>query len=115
MREPRDECRPVTLPSGETLRVRGAEEMTPDAVVALGQLVDAVRKLHAEQHPENPAAVALWERLTAAVDGRGRWLSEVAHEVGVRFSTLMRIAQGYMPDADDLALIESWLEREAAP
>lgn len=44
MRKSRDECRPVTLPSGEPIRVRSAEPMPPDDAAALGTLVDAVRR-----------------------------------------------------------------------
>jgi hypothetical protein len=36
MPEPRDECRPVTLPSGETIRVRGTAEPSPEVAAALG-------------------------------------------------------------------------------
>ena len=115
MPEPRDECRPVTLPSGETIRVRGSDEMSPQAVEALAELVDAARTRHALEHPENPAAAALWARLEARAGHRRLRLREAAAEAGVRFSTLFRVAQGYMPDEGELARIERWLIARESP
>jgi hypothetical protein len=109
MAEPRDECREVTLPSGEPVRYRGSGELSPEAVAALGELVDAARAWHAAEHPEDPAATALWRRLRAVADARGLLMREVAHECGVRPSVVTRIAQGYMPDGHNLAAIERWL------
>jgi hypothetical protein len=115
MREPRDTCREVTLPSGEPIRVRGAGVMGPDDVAALSTIVDAVRAMHAAEHPENPATEALWDRLRAAADARDLWMRDVAHECGVRPSVVTRIAQGIMPVEGDLATLERWLaERESS-
>lgn len=112
MSVPHDECREVTLPSGESIRVRAAGEMSPEVVAALGEIVDAARRMHAAEHPPNPATEALWARLTVCLDARGVRLRDAATEAGVRFSVLFRIGQGYLPDAADLASIERWLENE---
>jgi hypothetical protein len=105
----RDECREVTLPSGEPIHVRGARPMNTEEVAALGILVDAVRAKHATEHPPNPAAEALYARLAARAESAGIRLRDAAREAGVRPSVLTRIAQGYMPGEDDLAAIEAWL------
>lgn len=110
MPEPVDSCRPVLLPSGETIRVRGAGPMGPEAVAALGEVVAAARAKMAAEQPPNPAAEALWGRLGAVLDTRGIGLRGAAREAGVRLSTLFRIGQGYMPDDHDLAAIDLWLE-----
>lgn len=109
MPEPRDECRPVKLPSGEPMRVRSAEPMGPEAVAALGELVDAARRKMAAEHPPEPGTHELYERLHARMDVLDVSLRGVAFQTGVRFSTLFRIGQGLMPDGDDLAAIERWL------
>lgn len=115
MPEPRDACRPVTLPSGEPIRVRGAEPMGPEAVAALGEVAAAARARMATEHPPNPAAEALSGRLQAALNTRGISLREAAHEAGVRPWTVLRIAQGYMPGDGDMALIERWLAASPIP
>jgi hypothetical protein len=102
----RDTCRPVTLPSGETIPVLGGR--APDAREAemIGQAVDAARRL-AAQNPPEPGSEALYARIEAA---RGqRSLRGAGQEMGVRFTVLFRIGQGRMPDAVDLAAIEAWL------
>lgn len=104
-----DSCRPVTLPSGETIRVRGAGEMGPAAVAALGEVVDAARRKMAAEYPPNPAAEALWARLLAAAAAEGMSLREIAKSADVLPSRVLRIGQGYMPDEVDLAGIEAWL------
>lgn len=104
-----DACRPVTLPSGEPIRVRASGPMSPEAVAAVGQIVDAARAKFAAEHPSDPGADALWSRLDAVRAVRGLTLRQVGAECGVRFSTLFRIGQGRMPDAADLASIEAWL------
>lgn len=109
MSEPRDSCRLVTLPSGEQIRVRGSGKMSPEAAAALGELVDAARAKLAAEHPPNPAAEALWARLTARADTLGIRMRDLAHEADVRPSTLTRIAQGYMPGGEELLAIERWL------
>lgn len=108
MAEPRDECREVTLPSGEPIRVRGAGEMSPEAVAALGEIVDAARRMAAEQ-PVDDGARELWARLDAARKSDCLSLRDVARQAGVRFSTLFRVGQGRMPSAEELAAIERWL------
>lgn len=112
MPEPRDECRPVVLPSGETIRVRGRGEMTPEGITALAEIVDAARALHAAENPARPDCEALYERIEAT-RGTLNW-RQVAAEAGVKFSTLFRIGQGHMPDPEDLAAIERWLARAEA-
>ena len=109
MPEPRDACRPVTLPSGETIRVRSGAPINAEAAAALGEFVDAARRLDAAEHPPNPAAEALWARLRAVLDARGIGLRDAARQAGVRFSTLFHIGQGHMPDEADMAAIERWL------
>ena len=113
MPEPHDSCRPVTLPSGETIRVRGAGEMSPEAAAALGEIVEAARRKMATEHPADPGTEELWARLNARMDELDISLRGVAYETGVRFSTLFRIAQGRMPDRDALAVIEAWLDAPA--
>lgn len=107
MPEPRDECREVTLPSDEQIRVRAAGPMSTEAVAALGELVDAVRAL---QPPPEPGSTELYERLRARMDALDISLRGVAFQTGIRFSTLFRIGQGHMPGDDDLAAIERWLD-----
>lgn len=109
MGKPRDSCRLVALPSGETIRVRGAREVTPAAAAALGEVVDAARRMAAEQPPE-PGSKDLYERIRARCDALGISLRGVAFQTGVRVSTLFRIGQGRMPDRDALAAIEAWLD-----
>lgn len=111
MREPRDECRPVTLASGETIRVRGRRGLGPAGVAALSELVAAVRAKAAENPPDEGTGV-LYERIEAA-RGPLNW-RQVAAEAGVKFSVLFRIGQGRMPGGEDLAAIETWLAAEEA-
>lgn len=110
MPEPRDECRPVTLPSGETIRVRAAREMTALEAEALSEIVDATRRKMAAEHPPEPGSAALHERICARCDTLGISLRGVAFQTGVQFTTLFRIGQGIMPDRDALAAIEAWLD-----
>lgn len=108
MSEPRDECRDVTLESGEVVRVRGRGGLGPAGVAALSDLVEAVRAKAAETPPDEGAA-ELWARIEAA---RGRrTLRECAAQAGVKFSVLFRIGQGRMPDTEAFARIETWLTR----
>ena len=102
----RDECRSVTLPSGEVIRVRGRGGLGPAGVAALGELVAAVRAKAAE-NPPDAGAPELFARITAARGDRS--LRECARLAGVRFAVLFRIRQGRMPGAPDLELIEAWL------
>lgn len=103
----RDECREVTLPSGEAIRIRGAGDLTPEAVSALGELVDAARAQFAARHPDAEEARALWARVDAA---RGDLLLRgVAYEAGVTIGALFRIMQGNLPDDADRAALERWL------
>lgn len=107
----RDECRPMTLASGETIPVLGGEPLSPEGVAALGQLVEAVRAKAAENPPDEGSDV-LYARIEAACGGLN-W-RQVAARAGVRFSVLFRIGQGRMPGAGDLAAIEAWLEANSA-
>jgi len=102
----RDECRPVALPSGEVIRVRGCGGLGPAGVAALAELVEAVR-VKAAENPPDPGTGVLHERIEAA-RGPLNW-RQVAALAGVGFSTLFRIGQGRMPGAADLARIETWL------
>jgi len=116
MPEPGDSCRPVLLPSGEPIRVRGADPMGPEAVAALGEVVAAARARRAAEHPPDPAAVALWGRLYAMLRRERMSSFRMASQAGVAFSVLSRLRNGYMPDATDLATIEAWLiERKERP
>ncbi len=110
----RDECRLVTLPSGETVPVFGSESMSPEGAAALGELVDVVRAKMAAENPENPLATALYLRCEAVRNDRVMFWSEAAREAGVRFSVMTRLANGRMPGPEDLARIEAWLETYSA-
>lgn len=113
MREPRDECRDVTLPSGEVVRVRGRGGLGPAGVAALSGLLEAVRAKAAETPPD-PGAPQLWARIEATLDPTGAFpLREAAKAAGVRFSVLFRVRQGRMPGGEDLAAIETWLTAAA--
>jgi len=102
-----DECRPEMLPSGEVIRVRGARPFSEAERKSLGELVEAARR---RMPPPNPGALELHERIVAALAGLeiSRRI-ELAPMIGVKYSVLGRIPQGRMPDADDLAKIETWL------
>jgi hypothetical protein len=116
MPEPSDECREVTLPSGETIRVRGRGGLGPAGVAALGELVDLVRAKQSVENPPDEGAAELWARVEAALDaGPAFPLREAARRAGVKFSTLFRIAQGRMPGEADLELIEAWLAPQESP
>lgn len=109
----RDECRPVTLPSGETLPVLGGREPDAREVAALGDVVDAARRLMPDP---DPGAPELWGRVDAARVREVLFLREIGWQAGVRASVLFRLRQGRMPGAQDLAAIEAWLincERKA--
>lgn len=108
MGEQRDTCRDVLLPSGEVIRVRGRGGLGPAGVAALGELVDAVRAL-AAQNPPDAGAPELFVRIEAARGDRS--LRECAGLAGVKFSVLFRVGQGRMPAPQDLELIEAWLRR----
>lgn len=108
-----DECRPVTLPSGETIRARMGCEPTPEEVAALDAVLTAVRAQFLAEHPPNPAADALYSRLLVRTIERDILMRDAAKEAGVRFSTLLRIAQGHMPGDEDMAAIEAWLDAPA--
>lgn len=112
MPEPADSCRPVLLPSGEAIRVRGVAPMGPEAVAVLGEVVAAARRRMAAEHPPEPGSEDLYERIRARCDTLDISLRGVAFQTGVRFATLIRIEQGIMPDRDALAAIEDWLTSE---
>lgn len=75
-----DTCRPVTLPSGEAIPVRGAHPMNDRDVAALEALVAAARRKMIAEQPEfscfdrDPEAVA-WARgkVQAEIDRLARW------------------------------------------
>lgn len=104
-----DTCRPVTLPSGETVRVRGACDPTLEEVEAISEVLDAARARFLAERPPNPAADMLYSRLTVRTVERDILMRDVAKEAGVRLSTVVRIAQGIMPGDEDMAAIEAWL------
>lgn len=110
MSEARDKCRPVTLPSGVTIRLCGRPEPGPQDVAALDALVTAARALHAAEHPVDEAAAALWVRIEPALDHYGT-LRKIARAAGVRPAVLFRLRQGIAPDDQDRAAIERWLDR----
>jgi hypothetical protein len=102
----RDECRPVTLPSGETIPVLGGREPDAREAAALGDVVDAVRRLMPDP---DPGAPDLWARVDAARVREVLFLREIGWQAGVRASVLFRLRQGRMPCAEDLAKVEAWL------
>lgn len=104
-----DQCRPVTLASGEMIPVLGGEPLSPEGVAALGELVAAVRAKAATENPPDEGSGVLYARIEAARGGLN-W-RQVAAQAGVRFSVLFRIGQGRMPSGGDLAATEAWLER----
>lgn len=116
----RDECRPVTLPSGETIPVLGSEPLSPQGAAAIRELVEVVRAKMAAENPPDLGAADLYVRVRAAWDRGALWASrrpayETAKQAGVKLSVLTRLANGRMPDAEDLARIEEWLARGASP
>lgn len=75
MTEPDDTCRPVEV-DGETIRVRGAGEMTPEAQEALTALVRVAKaKMAAEPQPihQRIRAVA-FNAVAPALNQHGEWL-----------------------------------------
>ena len=40
---------------GQPIRVRGTADLTPEDTAALGEIVAAAKRLHAAEHPEQPA------------------------------------------------------------
>lgn len=102
-----DQCRPVALPTGETIRARGAEPMTEQDAAALAVVVGAARGLIP---PPSPEAVDLYARLDAARTARGLLWRELAHEAGVRPAVPSRLANGVMPDPADQAKLGRWLQ-----
>lgn len=107
MREPRGECRPVSLPSGEQIPVLGGRELSPEGVAALAVLVEAARAKAAAGCPPDEGTAELYARIESARGALNR--RQVAAEAGVPFSVLFRIGQGRMPGESDRAAIERWL------
>ena len=104
-----DECRPVKLPSGEKIRVRGGHAMSEAETKFLGEIVEAARRLIP---PSDPGAAELYERIQALKDRVGLLHnSSLAVLIGVNYSVLTRIAQGRMPGDADLAKIEERLAK----
>jgi hypothetical protein len=107
-----DECRPVMLPTRETILVRGSGPYTGQGVAALAEVVATARRM---TPPPSPEAVDLHGRLDAV---RTRWAllwRGVATEAGVRPSVLSRLANGIMPDEGDRGRLESWLRTQGDP
>lgn len=109
-----DECRPVTLPSGETIPVLGSEPMSAEGAAALGELVDVVRAKMAAENPPDVGAPELYERVAAVRERLGLSAYATAKQAGVKLSVLTRLANGRRPGLDDLARIEAWLETYSA-
>lgn len=110
-----DTCRPVTLPSGETIPVRGRGGLGPAGVAALAEVIEAARAKHAAEHPSDPGAEDLYGRVDA-VCGRLRLPRyRAAKAIGVRHSVLVRLAQGRMPGGAERAAIETWLAAQNPP
>lgn len=107
MSEPDDECREIHLPSGP-IRLRSERAPTGEDLAALEEIVSAAKRLAAAR-PVDDGAAELWARIDAVGQRGESTRRDVAEQVGVRFSTMVRIAQGRMPDAADLAAIETWL------
>lgn len=105
-------CRPVTLPSGETVLVRGRGGLGPAGVAALGEIVEAARVLHKAEHPPDPGAEDLCARVDAVCGRLGLSRYEMARTAGVRFSALVRLAHGRLPCGGDSAALEAWLETQ---
>lgn len=110
MPEPREECRPVILPTGETIVVRGAQPMTEQGAAALAEVVAVVRRMIP---PPPPEAVDLYARLDTARFARGLTWRELAKEAGVRATVLSRLANGTVPDAGDRERLEAWQAKES--
>lgn len=51
--EAEDTCRVVEV-GGETIRVRGAGEMSDESRAALGEVIDAAKRKYAAEHPDVP-------------------------------------------------------------
>jgi hypothetical protein len=109
MPDPRDTCRPVALPSGEQIVVRGGRGLDAKESAMLGEVVDAARRHHELTHPVDEGAAELWARIQAARRTAGLSLRDAAGLAGVRFSVLFRIGQGRMPGEAERAAIERWL------
>lgn len=105
-----DQCRPVALPTGETIRARGAEPMTEQDAAALATVVAAACGLIP---PPPLEAVELYARLDAVRADRGLSWRELAREAGVRPSVPSRLANGILPGAEDQARLDQWLQSAA--
>jgi hypothetical protein len=78
-------------------------------------MAEMTRPADAEADPPQPGSEALYARV-AAVRERGGWSAwEASLGAGVKLSVLVRLAQGLMPGADDLAAIEAWLAAQEPP
>jgi hypothetical protein len=90
-----DSCRPVTLPDGEVVRVRGGEEPSDEAVRALAAITAAARQRMAEDHANDPPVLA---QVADAVETRAAaedlLLRTAAKQAGVSPAVLSRVRQG---------------------
>jgi len=107
-----DSCRPVTLPSGETILVRARGGLGPAGVAALAEVVEAVRALHAAQSPPDLGAEDLYRRVDAVCARLRLPRYQAAKAIGVRYSVLVRLAQGCLPCGGDRTALEAWLEAQ---
>jgi len=105
-----DSCRPVTLPSGETILVRARGGLGPAGVAALAEVVGAARALHAAEHPPDPGAEELYGRVDAVCARLKLPRYQAAKAIGVRHSVLVRLAQGHLPCSGDQTALQVWLE-----
>ncbi len=107
----RDQCRPVELPDGQVVIVRGDREPTAEGIAALAEIVAAAQRHHELLHPPHPAAADLYARLDAARTQLGVTWRELARLVGAPASVLTRLAQGIVPDEPVRGALEAWLAR----
>jgi hypothetical protein len=107
-----DSCRPVALPSGETVLVRARGGLGPVGVAALAEVVEAARAKHAAEHPPDPGAGELYGRVDAVCKRLGMPRYQAAKAIGVRHSVLVRLAQGRLPCGGDRTALEAWLESQ---
>lgn len=113
MREPRDECREVALPSGVTIRLRSGQPPDAADLAALDEVVVAAQRFHETRHHEAPDAAALWARIDTVRRAAGLSLRDVSGQCGVPFRVLFRLAQGVMCGPGEHAAIETWLAASA--
>lgn len=110
-RRRRNECRPVELPDGQVVIVRGNRELDAAGVAAVSEIVAAAQRHHELLHPQDPAAAGLYARLDAARIALDVTWRELARQTGAPASVLTRLAQGVVPTEPTLGALEAWLAR----